>query len=303
MPSRIRALFWCVLATQFVACAGAPATSGGSPAPAPAVAPAAASPGPALPERDEATAAVIEAALAGSHRSADSRSRDPFRHPVETLLFFGLKPGMTVAEVWPGAGGWYTEVLAPVLAGGRLYAAQMAAEPGNPYVTSVRDNYTRKLAERPEVYGNVTMTSLGAHRDHPVAEIAPPESCDLVLSFRGLHNWMSLGYEKEALAAMHRALKPGGTLGIVDHRGTGGQAQDPRASNGYVDENYAIALIESAGFELLGRSEINANPNDTRDYEQGVWSLPPELRQGNRDRAKFEAIGESDRFTLKFRKR
>jgi predicted methyltransferase len=303
MPSRIRALFWCVLATQFVACAGAPVSSGGSPAPPLPVTPAVASPGQARPDRDEATAAAIEAALAGSHRSTESRSRDPHRHPVETLLFFGLKPGMTVAEVWPGAGGWYTEVLAPVLAGGRLYAAQMAAEPGNPYVTSVRDSFTRKLAERPEVYGHVTMTSLGAQGDHAVAEIAPPESCDLVLSFRDLHNWMSLGSEKEALAAMHRALKPGGTLGIVDHRGTGGQTQDPRASNGYVDENYAIALIESAGFELLGRSEINANPNDTRDYEQGVWSLPPELRQGNRDRAKFEAIGESDRFTLRFRKR
>jgi predicted methyltransferase len=299
MPSRIRALFWCVLTTQFVACAGAPATSGGSPAPALPVAPAP----PPVPDRDEATAAAIESALAGSHRSPDSRSRDPYRHPVETLLFFGLKPGMTVAEIWPGAGGWYTEVLAPVLAGGRLYAAQMAAEPGNPYVTSVRDSYTRKLAERPEVYGNVTMTSLATDGGSRGVDIAPPESCDLVLSFRGLHNWMSLGSEKEALAAMHRALKPGGALGIVDHRGTGGQPQDPRASNGYVGEDYAIALIESAGFELTGRAEINANPNDTRDYEQGVWSLPPELRQGNRDRAKFEAIGESDRFTLKFRKR
>jgi predicted methyltransferase len=303
MPSRIRALFWCVLATQFVACAGAPATSGGSPAPAHPLSPAAASPGPAPPERDEVTAAAIEAALAGSHRSPDSRSRDPYRHPIETLLFFGLKPGMTVAEVWPGAGGWYTEVLAPVLAGGRLYAAQMAAAPGNPYLTSVRDSFIRKLAAQPEVYGHVTLTSLGAQGDAQGAGIAPPESCDLVLSFRGLHNWMSLGFEKEALAAMHRALKPGGILGIVDHRGPGGKPQDPRASNGYVDEEYAIALIESAGFELAGRSEINANPADTRDYEQGVWSLPPELRQGNRDRAKFEAIGESDRFTLKLRKR
>ncbi len=302
MTSRIRALFWCLLATQFVACAGAPATSGGTPAAAPSVTPA---PSPETPpiERDEAMAAALEAALAGSHRSPESRSRDPFRHPVETLLFFGLKPGMTVAEVWPGSGGWYTEVLAPVLAGGRLYAAQMAAEPGNPYVTAVRESFSRKLAARPEVYGHVTVTSLGARGDDKGGDIAPPESCDLVLSFRGLHNWMSLGFEKEALAAMHRALKPGGILGIVGHRGAGDKPQDARASKGYVNEDYAISLIESAGFELAGRSEINANPNDTRDYEQGVWSLPPELRQGNRDRAKFEAIGESDRFTLKFRKR
>jgi len=293
MWSRIRAILCCALAAQLAACAGAPASPSVSHPPAAPVSAA-----PSLVELDPATAAAIEAVLAGEHRSAANRARDPWLHPRDTLLFFGLKPGMTVAEAWPGANGWYTEVLAPVLAGGRLYAAQMAADPANPYVTAVRASFTAKLAARPDLYGNVTVTSLGAD----AGDIAPPESCDMVLTIRGLHAWMHLGYASEALAAMHRALKPGGVLGVVDNRGPG-TAQDPRATNGYVDEEYAIKLIEAAGFELVARSEINANPNDTRDHEQGVWSLPPDYRQGNRDRAKYEAIGESDRFTLKFRKR
>jgi len=292
MGTRTRAILWTVLAAQLAGCAGAPSQP---PVPHPTVA---APPAPPPVPRDEATAAAIEAVLAADHRTEASRSRDAYRHPLDTLLFFEIKPTMTVAEVWPGAGGWYTEILAPLLKGGKLYAAQMPADPRNPYVTQLLAGFGARLAARPEVFGNVTVTSLG-----PDAwEIAPAGSCDLVLSFRGLHNWMKLGYEKEALAAMHRALKPGGLLGVVDHRGAAGKPQDPRASNGYVDEAYAISLIESAGFELVARSEINANPGDTRDYEQGVWSLPPELRQGNRDRAKFEGIGESDRFTLKFRR-
>jgi len=206
---------------------------------------------------------------------------------------------MTVAEVWPGS-GWYTEVLAPLLAAnGRLYAAQMPPDPRNPYVTASLADYQAKLAARPDLYGQVTVTTLGADG----GEIAPPASCDLVVTFRNLHSWMNLGYAPEALSAMHRALKPGGILGVVDHRADSARPQDPRATNGYVNEQYAIELIESAGFELLERSAINANPQDTKDYEQGAWSLPPDLRQGNRDRAKYLAIGESDRFTLKFRKR
>jgi Predicted methyltransferase len=202
--------------------------------------------------------------------------------------------------VWPGAGGWYTEVLAPLLAEhGKLFAAQIPAGPGNAYATAMRAAFTAKLEARPDLYGKVTVTTLGPGG----ADIAPPGSCDLVLTFRNLHNWMNQGYAAEAFAAMNRALKPGGILGVVGHRGDPSKPQDPRATNGYVSEAYAIALIESAGFELVARSEINANPNDTRDYEQGVWTLPPELREGNRDRAKYQAIGESDRFTLRFRKR
>ena len=152
--------------------------------------------------------------------------------------------------------------------------------------------------QRQRLYGKITTTTLGADG----GDIAPPASCDLVVTFRNLHSWMNLGSAQQTLAAIHGALKPGGILGVVDNRGPA-RPQDPRATNGYVEEQYAITLIESAGFELLERSEINANPQDTRDYEQGVWTLPPDLRQGNRERAKYQAIGESDRFTLKFRKR
>jgi len=282
-------LVLCCMAVLLAACAAAPRQPSGTQSAAPAAAP-----------RDAVTAAAIERVLAGEHRSEANRARDTWRHPLDTLLFFGIKPDMTVVEVWPGTGGWYTEVLAPLLAEhGKLFAAQIPAEPGNAFATSMRAAYAAKLDARPDLYGKVTVTTLGPGS----AEIAPPGSCDLVLTFRNLHNWMNQGYAPDAIAAMNRALKPGGILGVVDHRGDPSKPQDPRASNGYVTEAYAIALIESAGFELVARSEINANPNDTRDYEQGVWTLPPELRQGSRDRAKYQAIGESDRFTLKFRKR
>jgi len=259
----------------------------------------AAPPAPQAPPRDAATAAAIERVLAGAHRSAENRARDAYRHPVDTLLFFGIKPDMTVVEVWPGTGGWYTEVLAPLLAEhGKLYAAVLPPMPANEYVTKSLAEFDAKLAARPDLYGKVTVTRLGPGDFN----IAPPGSADLVVTFRNLHNWMNLGFEKEAIAEMFRALKPGGTLGIVEHRGNAAKPQDPRAASGYVNEQYAIDLIQAAGFVLEARSEINANPKDTKDYEQGVWALPPTWRAGNRDRAKYEAIGESDRFTLRFRK-
>jgi predicted methyltransferase len=249
--------------------------------------------------RDAATAAAIERVLAGDQRSAENRARDAFRHPEDTLLFFGIKPAMTVVEVWPGADGWYTEILAPLLSSGKLYAAVPPAAPGNEFITDSLKQFDVKLAARPDVYRAVTVTHLGPDD----INIAPSGSADLIVTFRNLHNWMSLGFAPQALAAMNRALKPGGILGVEDNRGNPAKPQDPRAASGYVNEEYAIQLIEAAGFELLERSEINANPNDTKDYEQGVWSLPPTYRLGSKDRAKYEAIGESDRFTLKFRKK
>jgi predicted methyltransferase len=251
------------------------------------------------PPRDVVTAAAIERVLAGEHRSAANRARDAWRHPLDTLLFFGIKPDMTVVEVWPGSGGWYTEVLAPLLAErGKLYAAMPPREPGNEYVTTSLGQFDDKLASRPDLYGKVTVTRLGPG-DY---DAAPPGSADLVVTFRNIHNWMAEGFAKEAFAEMYRALKPGGILGVVEHRGNADKPQDPRAANGYVNEKFAIDLITSVGFVLDSRSEINANPNDTKDYEQGVWALPPTYRAGNRDRAKYEAIGESDRFTLRFLK-
>ncbi len=279
---------------------GACASPPNSHAPPPPTATPAPSPAPSpSPPRDAATAAAIETVLASEHRSAENRARDARRHPLETLLFFGLKPDMTVVEVWPGADGWYTEILAPLLAEhGKLYTAQLAPAPGNAFVTSSLKSFADKLAAHPVLYGKVEVTALGAG-----ALIAPAGSADLVLSFRNVHNWMSLGIARETFQAMHRALKPGGILGVVDHRGDPAKPQDPRAASGYVNEEFAIELIRSVGFELVDRSEINANPKDTKDHPQGVWTLPPNYRLGNRDREKYEAIGESDRFTLKFRKK
>jgi predicted methyltransferase len=288
MPPRLRPALLAALALQLASCA-----SGPGPAPAPAA-------NPAPRPRDAVTAAALERVLGAEHRSAASRARDAERHPLDTLLFFGIKPGMTVAEIWPGPDGWYTEILAPLLANsGRLYVAQVPPAPGNEFISASIARYAEKLGARPDLYGKVTVTTLGPAG----ADLAPPGSCDLVVTFRNIHNWMSLGYAREAFEAMNRALKPGGILGVVEHRADPSRPQDPRAGNGYVNEDYAIRLIESAGFELVEKSEINANPRDTKDYEQGVWSLPPTLRQGNREREKFAAIGESDRFTLKFRKR
>ena len=285
MAARIRLFLVVTMSALLAACATAPSAPPAHSAPP--------------PPRDAVTAAAIERALAGAHRSAENRARDAFRHPVETLLFFGLKPDMTVVDVWPGAGGWYTEVLAPLLADkGKLYAAMLPPMPDNEYVTQSLRQFDDKLAARPDLYGKVTVTRLGRGDFN----VAPPGSADMIVTFRNLHNWMNLGFAKDAVAQMYRALKPGGVLGVEEHRGPPDKPQDPRAANGYVNEQYAIDLITSAGFVLEGRSEINANPRDTKDYPQGVWTLPPDYRLGERDRAKYQEIGESDRFTLKFRK-
>jgi predicted methyltransferase len=143
----------------------------------------------------------------------------------------------------------------------------------------------------------VTRFNAGRH------EIAPPGSADFVLTFRNLHNWIERGEVEGALRAFHQALKPGGVLGVVDHRGRADMTQEAQMKSGYVREDYAIALIEKAGFRLAGRSEVNANPKDTKDHPVGVWALPPTYRMKDQDRAKFQAIGESDRFTLKFVKK
>jgi predicted methyltransferase len=247
------------------------------------------------PASDPKTLTALDTVLAGEHRAPENRARDVYRHPKETLQFFGIQEDMTVVEVWPGA-GWYTEILAPLLRDkGHLYAATLDASSGE-YAKNVVETYRSKLQLRPDLYGKVTLTTLAA----PPAknEIVPPGSADLVLTFRNLHNWMMFGWERDALAAMHAALKPGGVLGIVGHRGDSKVAQDPKAASGYVNEDYAIRLIESAGFRLVARSEINANPKDTKDYEKGVWTLPPGFADG--DEARYRQIGESDRFTLKF---
>lgn len=243
-----------------------------------------------------ATATALDTALAGDHRSAGNRARDSQRHPKETLLFFGLRPEMTVVEVWPG-GGWYTEVIAPVVKErGKYYAAHFAPNPEMKFITDALAAYRAKLEARPDLYADVEVTALGPGN----VEIAPAGSADMVVTFRSIHNWMPRDFASDAFAAMYRALKPGGILGVVEHRGDPSVPQDPKAKSGYVNEDHAIRLIESVGFRLVAKSEINANPKDTKDYANGVWTLPPTYRLGDKDREKYAAIGESDRFTLRF---
>lgn len=249
---------------------------------------------------DAATAGQLDAALAGSQRLATDSARDPWRHPRQTLEFFGLRRDMTVMEVWPDAGGWYTRILAPVLRDrGRLIVATRDPASDGEYARRTVAAFRAGLAARPAVFDKVRVVVL-----QPPSAVAavPAASVDMVLSFRGMHNWMARDDAVAMFKALYAALKPGGILGVVDHRASPDRAVDPLARSGYVREDYAIGLIESVGFELLGRSEINANPADDRDHRIGVWALPPTLRLGPRDRDRYLQIGESDRFTLRFRK-
>ena len=244
----------------------------------------------------EATMQALDGILAGTQRSQENRDRDRYRHPRETLLFFGIRPEMRVLEVWPEP-GWYTEVLGPLLrAKGQYYAGVIAADPASRNITQRLASYRAKLAARPDLYDRVQVVTF------PTAggDVLPANSLDLVLTFRNLHDWMARGEAERVFATMYRALKPGGVLGVVEHRGVPGAPQDTAAKSGYVEEDYAVRLIEAQGFRLVAKSQVNANPRDTKDYEQGVWTLPPTYRLGARDREKYAAIGESDRFTLKF---
>ena len=245
----------------------------------------------------QVTAVSLDEVLAGEHRSEEHRARDVYRHPKDTLLFFGLRPEMSVVEIWPDPDGWYTEIIAPLVRDkGKYFAAVLDAAPGNATQEKRVSDFRDKLAQRPGLYDHVEITKLPADG----GDITPPGTADLVVTFRNVHNWMASGRAPQAFAAMYRALKPGGTLGVVEHRGNAANPQDPQAKSGYVNEQYAIDLIEAQGFKLVAKSEINANPKDTKDYEQGVWTLPPYYRLGAKDRDLYAAIGESDRFTLRF---
>lgn len=245
--------------------------------------------------------AALDNAIAGAHRSQKSKARDIYRHPKETLQFFGLKPDMTVVEIWPG-GGWYTEILAPLLReSGKYYATSFATRAkGIPdYRKEIDADYRAMLKQGPQLYDKIIVTELEAPE---FADIAPPESADLILTFRNVHNWVKEGNEQDVFKAFYDALKPGGVLGVVDHRAEPGTTLPDAIRSGYLTEGYVIQIIEGAGFKLLDTSEINANPKDTRDHPKGVWTLPPQLRLGDTDREKYLVIGESDRMTLKFTK-
>jgi predicted methyltransferase len=243
---------------------------------------------------------VLRQAVAGAHRSPAFAARDAVRKPYEELMFLGLRPDATVVEISPG-GGYWTEILAPYLHDkGAFYVAQFPLESvkGRAGYERAHKAFQDKLAGNEEVYGRVSVTAFA--KDH--YDIAPPASADFVLTFRNLHNWVAGGYAESALAAFHRALKPGGILGVEDHRARTDRPQDPKAADGYLREDYAIDLVRRAGFEFVGKSELLANPRDTRDHEKGVWTLPPTLALGEKDREKYLAIGEADNFLLMFRK-
>jgi len=244
----------------------------------------------------ETTANALDGVLAGSQRTSVDRARDRYRHPKETLLFFGIRPQTRVLQVWPES-GWYTKIVAPLVrARGQYHAAVVAEDPGSRFLTARLATYRRLLASRPDLYGGVKVATFPLDG----RDVVPEGSVDMVLSFSDLHEWMALGDAQQALATIYRALAPGGVFGVVDNRGDPAVPQDPQAKMGYVRQDYAIRLIQAAGFRLVATSEVNANPGDTKNYPCGVWALPPDYRLGSIDRAKYEAIGESDRFTLRF---
>lgn len=235
---------------------------------------------------DPALVAVVN----GPQRSEANKERDKYRHPVETLTFFGLKPDMTVVELWP-FGGWYTEILAPYLRDhGKLYGANVGADVQG--LGRYRMAFENKLASDKTLYDKVIPTELGVAE----TDLAPAGTADMVLTFRNIHNWDPAGMTDSVFKRVYKALKPGGIFGVVEHRAKPGmEDKEP----GYTSEDRAIKQIEAAGFKFVAKSEINANSKDTKDYPGGVWTLPPDLRTDH-DRDKYLAIGESDRFTLKF---
>ena len=268
------------------ACAGTPMTGSGTAAEASQSATAAV-----------ATDAGLDQALAGAWRSPENSARDPYRHPRETLRFFGIEAGQQVVEITPG-GGWYAEILAPWLGEGYIAAiVDPAAYPEG----RQRDYYARSksgledlFASKPEQFGQARVVAY----DPKAPVFGPAGSADAVLTFRNVHNWRSSGIDGDMFKGFFEVLKPGGVLGVVEHRAAADVAVDDKS--GYVGQDQVIALATAAGFRLDASSEVNANPRDTRDHPNGVWTLPPTGRHDAEDRQMYQAIGESDRMTLRF---
>lgn len=236
--------------------------------------------------------------LNGEHRSTAHAMRDSHRHPYQTLVFFGLEPEDHVVEIWPGGAGWYTEILAPLLRNkGQLTVAHFSADSEVGYFVRSHKSFAEKLTKHPTTYNQVLMSVLQPPSD---LKITQPGSADKVLTFRNIHNWIKSGHAEQVFNAMFTALKPGGVLGVVEHRAVAGTSIDEMIRSGYVTEQYARQLAERSGFIFVGSSEVNANIKDSTLHPKGVWTLPPSLRLGNVDRDRYNAVGESDRMTLKF---
>jgi predicted methyltransferase len=241
----------------------------------------------------------LDTAIAAPYRGDKAQARDVYRHPKDTLEFFGLAPNQSVLEIAPG-GGWYTDILAPYLRGrGTLYEAQYLPPQGALPAGEAKGNaaFERKLAAAPDIYGTVVVGTLQSGQ---FSGLPAGLQVDRVLTFRNIHNWIEDGQVDANLRAFYSVLKPGGVLGVEEHRAVPGTSVQQMIDTGYLTEAYVIEHAQAAGFMLAARSEINSNPRDTKDYPHGVWSLPPTYRGGDTDRARFAAIGESDRMTLRF---
>lgn len=258
---------------------------------------------PAGPNAQIAITPAVQTAVQGDWRDPANVKRDAWRHPAQTLSFFGVAPGRTVIEITPG-GGWYSEILAPLLRDNGHYVAAVVdpqAVPegrGRDYQQRSRDTLEKKFADNGALYAKATVVAYNP----TTPTFGAANSADVVLTFRNVHNWRFDGTDNTAAAfkQIFAMLKPGGTLGVVDHRLNEKDDAAKEEKSGYMKESSIIAFAEAAGFKLAARSEINANPKDTKDYDKGVWTLPPVLTEGDKDRAKYVAIGESDRMTLKF---
>ena len=247
------------------------------------------------------TKVALRAALASPHRVPGNADRDKYRHPIQTMAFFGLKPNHTVIEIGPGA-GWYTELLAAALAGrGKLVIPVYDTQSDDPVTAFVGTSMAMLLDKSPELFGKVERIVNPDLNGELI--LGSPGSADMILVIRGMHGWHGNKVLARNLAACYQALKPGGVLGVVQHRANTGDNADDSTKRGYLPQPWLIEQIKAAGFELSGKSEVNANPKDTKDHPSGVWTLPPTLTRGDEDKDKYLAIGESDRMTLRFVKK
>ena len=263
----------------------------------------------AMPSEEAAVAVAVAApyaeldrTIAGDWRDAKNSARDMYRHPRETLAFFGVRPEQTVVEITPGGGGWYAEILAPYLRGRGQYIAavvdpaRVEAGRSRDYQQKTRSTLEAKLAAAPAQYDRARVVAF----DSKAPVFGPAGSADVVLTFRNVHNWVADDNAAAWFRGFHDVLKPGGVLGVVDHRARPGTPLETMKKSGYLTEALVIQLATAAGFRLDAKSEINANPRDTADHKNGVWTLFPTGRHDPEDAARYREIGESDRMTLRF---